>query len=264
MIKRILFIVALLGLISCEKQNFNEDKMTYEAIQLLRKLEVAYKNSSTKDIDSFFLEWEKSVSQSSNDVIDQNEVIKSIFIIFKEFYAPSDLKKLGDWEWDNMNAGYEYVVVQNTIYYYVSSNDIVERYSLGIEQYDTITNFKPPVNTNLGKVLYLTDEYRKAINTFLGSESTGVGVGSIMNPSMPVGESQKRYEFLRKYIQIIPGHWGGDWHIATHPEVINIVFNNTLDEACINFRVGYMGGEAMFSKEGAKWVLKSSRATWIE
>ena len=219
---------------------------------------------SNNNFDEFFEEWNRSVQQNSDDYINQNETVKSIFDIYKVFYNPLDLLKLGDWEWGNdLNSGCKYVVIQNKIYYYIMPDDNLDG-PYWNEERDSISNFRPPIDLSPDKVLYLTEEYEKALKIFLGSESTEFGEGSIMNPSMPAGESQKRYESLRRYIPILHGHWGSYWHIVTHPEIIDIIFSKNLDKACVYFRVGYQGGEAMLSKTGNNWEIESSRATWIE
>jgi hypothetical protein len=54
--------------------------------------------------------------------------------------------------------------------------------------------------------------------------------------------------------------WGGYWHLETYPEVALTSF----DRATIHFRVGYQGGEAKIVRQGNRWKLRRSKATWIE
>jgi hypothetical protein len=63
---------------------------------------------------------------------------------------------------------------------------------------------------------------------------------------------------------VLHGHWGGYWHIATHPDVSNIIFNHSFTKAQIVFRVGYQGGEAMAEKHDDQWIITNSKTTWIE
>ena len=85
-----------------------------------------------------------------------------------------------------------------------------------------------------------------------------------MNPSRPAGESEKRYKAIRTFIPVLHGHWGGYWHLETHPSVFFIVFNKSLTTARFDFRIGYQGGEATLVKNSKGWTIKKSEATWIE
>ena len=261
--KKIIFTTILIGLLSCEQESNEGHESTYTENQLLNELEDAYSGSG--NIKNFFVDWNNSVKQNSKEFIDQNNTIKNIFEIYRTFYQPLDLLELGDWEWGNsLNNNSKYVVVQEKMFYYIMPNDNFDDFKHWDNELDSIINFKPPIDIGSDKVLYLMDEYSKAINRFLGSESTKLGVGGIMNPSMPIEESQRRYTFLREYIPILHGHWGGYWHIATHPEVSYIILNNKLNKAIVFFRVGYQGGEATLVKINNKWRVESSKATWIE
>jgi len=85
-----------------------------------------------------------------------------------------------------------------------------------------------------------------------------------MSPYQTIEESEKKYNILRSYIPILHGHWGGYWHIVTHPDVSIIIFNKTLTKARVDFSFGYQGGETILEKEGDDWVIKESKETWIE
>jgi len=56
--------------------------------------------------------------------------------------------------------------------------------------------------------LYLTDKYRKMLDSFLGNIQSPFAEGGIMNTSQPKGESASRHRFLQNYIKIFLGHWG--------------------------------------------------------
>ena len=59
-------------------------------------------------------------------------------------------------------------------------------------------------------------------------------------------------------------YWGGYWHLETHPDIYYILFNEALNKAKVEFRVGYEGGEAILVKEKGEWIIKKSKMTWIE
>ena len=235
------------------------------AKQLQVQLETAYNTKNNDSLDKFFSYWHASIGATDAKWINLNDTIKAVYEVFKCFYQPLDLLRIGQWEWGNrLNENAKYVVVQNSIYYRVLPSENADEDNGERHNTDSIIDFHPPVDLDPGKVLYLTNGYEEALNYFLGTESSKLGEGNIMNPSQAVGESEKRYEFLRPFIPILHGHWGGYWHLATHPDVGIITLNKTLNEATINFRVGYQGGSARLSKTGNHWEVQKSNATWIE
>jgi hypothetical protein len=272
--KHILLATSLFCLFSCGQQIQQKRQSTvvtdnYEpaltTTMLSDKLEFAFKQNTDDTLVQVFLEWNENVKPNTTEFIEQNDIIKAVFDVYKEFYKPLDLLKLGEWEWgNNLNSNCKYVVVQNKIFYAVMSPNKFDNFSWLTSHKDSINNFRPPLTLDSKKVLYLTTEYDKALNQFLGAESTEMGTPNIMNPSRPAGESEKRYEMIRPFIPVLHGHWGGYWHLETHPDVNYILLNKTLTKAKIDFRVGYQGGEATLEKRGNRWTIKKSEATWIE
>lgn len=276
MTRQILIAIFFLGLISCGQQrksngiitNVKVDdtyKQAFTVTQLNDKLEHFFKQEQPDSFYDFFNDWNRNIQPNSDNFINQNDTINAVFSVYKEFYKPLDLLKLGKWEWGNkLNSESKYVVVRNKIFYSVLPNDNFDDFSWKKSKRDSIVNFRPPINLDKNKVLYLTDEYAKSISIFLGTESTELGEGNIMSPSKAKGESFKRYEVLRTYIPILHGHDGGYWYLQTHPDINVIIFNKALTEAKIDFRVGYQGGEAMLERIENMWIIKESKATWIE
>ena len=271
--KYIFLVTSIFGLISCGHTQTKKQpaviadnyEPVYSTTNLNDKFEVAFKHNSTDTLGHIFLKWNEKVKPNTTEFIEQNDTIKAVFDIYKEFYKPLDLLKLGDWEWGNdLNSNCKYVVVQNKIFYAVMSPASFDNFNWQTSQKDSIDNFRPPLNLDRKKILYLTAEYDKALNQFLGVESTEIGRPNIMNPSRAAGESEKRYEMIRPFIPVLHGHWGGYWHLETHPDVNYILLDKALTKAQIDFRVGYQGGKATLEKHGNEWTIKKSKATWIE
>jgi len=261
--KQFLFTVVLLGFISCGEEAFNEP---LPAGQLLEQLETAYEYSSTDDLDRFFADWNRTVRPNPEDLFLQNGTIKSIiFDIYKEIYNPLDSRKLNGFN-SNLNSVSKYVVVQDKMFYQILLDDNFENVSHWNwdGQVDSIVNFRPTVNLSSSKVLYLTEEYEKALRGFLGSGSIEVGEDGIINPPMPDSENMKRYGFLRQYIPILHKYWVGVWLLETRPYIERIILNKKLNKARVDFRVNDSGGEATLLKVGNNWKIADSKATWIE
>jgi hypothetical protein len=267
-------LTIIVGLCSCRQPSESKKQLivvldTYKPVYTIKylnhQLEFAFKQVSVDPFGQIFLNWNKKIEANTKEFIEQNDTIKAVFAAYKEFYKPLDLLKLGDWEWGNkLNSECKYVVVQNKIFYAVMDSNSFDDFNWRTSRKDSISNFRPPLNIDCKKVLYLTTEYDKSLNQFLGTASTKMGEPNIMNPSRPEGESKKRYDILRPFIPILHGHWGGYWHLETHPDVDYILFNKELTVAHIDFRVGYQGGEATLTKSKNVWTIKESKATWIE
>jgi len=246
-------------------EEFDEKEELQPAKELHEKLETVFQLSSTNDLEQFFIDWNESVSPNSVEFISQNDTVEAIYEVYKLFYDPFDLTKLGSWEkmGINLNSNCKYVAVQNKIIYGVVEDTSFESpysYYISPSYYDTINDFRPSLNLAKEQVLYLLPEYEEALNMFLRTEPFGTEPTFIYSYE----DILKKYEFIRPYIPILRGHWGWYWHLSTHPFINQIVFNKTLDKAKIYFRVGYQGGEATLEKNSNVWVINESKATWIE
>ena len=271
-IKRCAIGAIIFRLFSCEKHqssNYSKVNDNYRpnatVAQITDKLNSSFSQNKPDSLESFFADWNKSVSPNTNGFVHQNDTIAAVFSVYKAFYKPFNLLVLGKWEWgNNLNSRSKYAVLQNKIYFLTLPADGINYFGWKSLKRDSISNFRPLTDLPSDKVLYLTTEYSKSINIFLGDESTSLGEGNIMNPSRPTGNSKKRYNALVNYIPLLHGHWKNYWHLETHPEVSLVLFNKTLTEARVYFRVGYEGGVATLMKVDVNWVIKASESTWIE
>lgn len=265
-----LMTVLCLAIFSCEFRQkassaIDVNRPPFSASELSQRLEEAYALDNNGDFDQLFEHWNRSIKASSDSIIGINDTTQAIYQIYKTFYHPLALKKIGDWEWGNrLNKRASYIAVQHKLYYSVYEADSLQNFEGSHFTRDSIENFRPPVGLKENRVLYLTEPYQEVLNEFLGTESRRPGEGNVMNPSRPAGESEKRHKALREYLPILRGHWGGYWHINTHPDVFSIAFNKSFDQAKVYFRVGYQGGEAFLIKKKDEWILEESYATWIE
>jgi hypothetical protein len=85
-----------------------------------------------------------------------------------------------------------------------------------------------------------------------------------MNPARSQGKSEKKQKFLNNYIIVLYGHWGGYWHLETHPEIFNIILNKYGNQAIVNYRLGYQGGNAIYKRIDNDWIFVDGGLTWIE
>lgn len=174
---------------------------------------------------------------------------------------------LDDYEFDLINVINKtpYVVTQDEIQYIfrevksIYDPDFFDYYILNYRinpnDIKTIKEFYPSVDLEEDKVLHLTDTIENEINLFLGTREHPLGEGNIMSPASPKEETLRRYQYIRKYIPILYGHWGGYWHLSTHPEILLVYLDPSLDHAVANYRIGYCFGYAEVKKENGEWKM---------
>ena len=235
----------------------------------LKNLEKAYKKKSQKQYSQFLQQWHKeSIPITSFDSLSDPK--KDVYQIYKDFYNPFNLNRIGTGEWgDKLYSGIDYVIVQNSIYIYTYKTDslnfhIFDNTKSLVLSKDSIINFRPELQFEHAKILFLLPKYESVINKFLGTKNYPLGTGGIMSPSRARGISARRLKFMNKKLKIIHGHWGGYWHIETHPKVYSIDFNKDRTIAKVNYRLVYQGGEAVYIKQNGEWQFKEAYLTWIE
>ena len=236
--------------------------------QFEKLFENAYKKNSNDELKKILNRWNLAFQSVDLDNLN-NPAEKSIYELYKIFYKPKDLLKLGNWEWENkLNENSEFVIIQSKISYSIldleSLKNINENKRGNVLKKDSIINFRPQIDFDKSKILYSNINYNLALTKFLGSQSTKFGKPNIMSVSRPKKESEKRYKFIRPFIPVLHGHWGGYWQILTNPTIYALDFNRELTEAKIYFQVGYEGGETYLIKENQNWTIKESKTTWIE
>jgi hypothetical protein len=252
------FWVFLLLLLSCgQKRRENIDKQVvdnylpkYSKEEIVHKLNnitlISNQKNREDSLTDFFDNWNKDIPANSPNFINQNDTIREVFSIFKTIYNPFDLLKIGNWEGGiKLNSKCKYVAIQNSIYYSVLRSDISKRSTANNSRL-LVTNFRPVVNIDDTRIVYLTKEYKGAIDNCLGTE-----------------ESVKRHRMLWPFIPIRRGHSVG-WNIETSPNVECITLNKSLNTAYVEYSVGYEGGEATLVKSNGDWVIKESHTTWIQ
>lgn len=129
---------------------------------------------------------------------------------------------------------------------------------------DSNISFRPPVHFPNKKIVYLTTEYKRLLDGFLGNKHVGMGKEGIMQVAYSKGESRKRMDFISNAVKIFYGHWGGYWQYETYPKASSIVFDSQMQRAVVYFRFIYEGGEIILEKQDGEWTIVSGKFTWIE
>jgi hypothetical protein len=240
-----------------------------------------YNENDMDGVKKYFEEWnEESKKLTKTKYADELE--ESLYKIFKVMFHPYDMKPLVR---EPMMGGYEkdlievinrtpYLVIQNQISYIFNDLDDINEENLmdfimstrfSRDDIKTLGEFYPLIDEDKEKVLYLTEKYQEDLTLFLGTEDQPFGKRHIMGPAEPKGETGKRYQFIRNYIPILYGHWGGYWHLSTHPEIEYVFINNQLNHALVHYRIGYNFGYAELKKvNDDDWVMLWANMNGIE
>lgn len=233
-------------------------KVLGEVDKLLVKLESAYRTFDIIQLRTFIEEWSKDVQPNKLASINRSEKSKVIYDIYEAFYTPQSPFLL-----DNLYDYSEFAIIQNHILYSIVPDSMLGQYYWDNKhKQDTISNFRPMLNSCNKKVLYLSNEYQAALEIFLNNEEIDCLLSSSLLDDGVI-KDKSRGGFLALLLSIIPGHWSG-WHLETHPEANFIEINNELNRAVVHYRFGYQGGKIIFEKKDGIWLGKESDDFWIE
>jgi hypothetical protein len=259
--KLFLYLIIILAFSACKKEDNGPEIINSPESKSINKiiseLQNAYDNNSDSTLNLVLDDWKnqnppKEISSLSNPAE------KAIYELYLKFYNPNNIDRYGQHEWGNdIYKDFDYAIIQNKIYYSVTDDEP------DYEKTDSLFDFRPPVCLEGKTILYLTQNYNEALNYFLNPDYDPKS--NIPYFQLTINqEGWDHFNFLVKKLAIIPGHWGGYWHIETHPEITYLVLSTSLKHAKINFRIAYEFGEAIMEKKSTGWEMISSAITMIE
>ncbi|MEZ5357905.1 MAG: hypothetical protein R3F48_03680 [Candidatus Zixiibacteriota bacterium] len=218
------------------------DEIIREGLQL----KFAYKHKDTTFLMPFFTRWQNESLPITDIEYDRlSEVEKAIYDVFEMFYVRGQ----------NLHES-EYLVVQNTIDYKVVTKmiglDTLSSYSMSelrLLQEGRIDDFRPDIKCRGKKVLYLSDKYLEAVTSFYKS-----------------GGFFGKREFLLPKMKVQPNHWSMKfYYYVTFPDVHEITFNESLDQARIIYRATFNTGRyAIYERSNSGWLMVKDVEKWIE
>lgn len=250
-----MFCIVCNGQTNATKSEITKDK---KVENLLIQLKSAYKTLDLSKLTVFLDEWIRDVESNKLDSINKNKDLKMVHEIYKAFYTPLNFDGICLNPKGSCNTiDREYIIIQNKITYSIELDSNTSRKN-------TITSFRPRLKIANKKILYLTDEYNKALRIFSRSDY------EVPFPKPPYNDARlsdkKTYgtsDFIRMFLPISPEHCGIGWKIETPPHVYKIEINKELNKAVIRFAHGYEGGYSVLKKEKGKWIVKETEWTWI-
>ena len=212
----------------------------YSSKQLEQRIRKYYKSNSADSLMNFLIEWKNSIKPSTKEYSCQNDTLENIFLVFADLYKPFGF---GNFMAINYFEGKQkFIVIQNEVNYAVVTKKEYRRLvTLSLPDFpnDTayefyrptkkITNFRPQLCFDNAKYVYLTSEYREAMNFFLD-------LGSFKGDIIRNDTILSRYKFLTPTLPIVYGQWGGYWHLETFPIIDRIIFDDNFKHAAVDFR----------------------------
>jgi hypothetical protein len=259
----------LTGIIACLllAASCTTPKMRMPGPDQEQRLALAYKTQSPGKLDTFFQRWAAETPPLSDEAIARlSDTLQNVYAVFRAFYTPLDLHRLGGSEWgDSIYQKVHYLVLQDRIFYgFVDSLASDPGSTERPRTLDSILDFRPALGFAYPKMVVLTPSYDSLLNHFLGDSHRPLGSGNIMSPASAEAESKDRQVFLENAVKIWYGHWGGYWQLHSYPYAGTIVFDRQFRAAVVYFTMVYQGGFAYLKKENGRWTLIEAKLTWIE
>ncbi len=264
-IRMFVIICSLTLMIHCTRVFNPDEEISHLSQEEL--LGIAYQEKSVDKLNAFFERWQAEISPiTDSEYNNLMPVEKEIYKIHKTIFKPNDENMIRSVNGPSISIkGKSIIIIQDRFGYIIDDS---LRSLMDLRSQDTIhypiVNFRPNMNIPDYSVVYLTRKYETILDNFLGEEFGPFGEGSVMNPSHPRGESKLRHQFLELVVRIIPGHWGGYWHFATHPAIGYITINSELTRALLDYRAGWGGRSIELYREGEDWVVGKTGYIWME
>lgn len=124
---------------------------------------------------------------------------------------------------------------------------------------DSLVEFRPKVKIHGKNVLYLTPEYQRAINLFLGADPNNLARGNFKQ-TLSEYDINKRLDYINRYLPVKPGRVV-DFHINTYPSPYAITFDRGFLHARVDYVIGEQLGFAIFKRTNDGWELLLSSIT---
>ena len=262
----------------------------------------AYHSGSPKTLEAFFNKWARETAPLSTAQIARlNDTARNAYLVFRAFYDPFQTGKVGTAWNDHLYDKSKYLVLQDRICiafvdtldkemliqkefgrlskklnitpdsvakaYHNDQRNVMRSYRFQWPeptQFDTILHFRPQVSFHSPKTVVLTDEYDLLLSNFLGNDNYVLNTGVIVISDSSKKDGQKRENFLGTEIKVWYRTRTGHWQFLSVPYTASILFDNTFDNALVNYTLYGEGGYAYFKKIHGAWSLIEADRTWVE
>lgn len=241
------------------------------AKELAQELDSIYSCRSGTMMEEFLDIWHRKYTSNASTTGKQNDTLRNVYNLFTTLFNP-DLK-LRPRGYRN-DTNYRYVVIQPQLTFCIAEDEAFDYYyeSDPPPTFPTdgfyllcqagayvrvLEDFRPQIRQPTLKRLYLTNDYKDALELFLGKNERFPA-----EDQRPWESSKERMLFLQNYWYIINGHWEG-WNYGI-PQIGYMVLNKSLDKAVVEIREEYCGDGMLLHKKHSGWKEVNGLYRWEE
>ena len=181
-------------------------------------------------------------------------MVKDVYDIYRVLFTTENTVYMGC-------QNQHYLVVQNSIDYDVEETAIFDDSTTTISFTENeITNFRPSIIIEGKKILYLTNEYKEALLSFLNNNP---GSESEILTQPYESNKMKRYYFINQYIPIELLE-GRTWIVQSTPYTDGFYFeNNHVDCLRVGYQIHYYGYDAIMKRTEDGWILENRKVSSV-
>ena len=117
---------------------------------------------------------------------------------------------------------------------------------------DSNITFRPPVHFPDRKIVYLTDEYKKLLEDFLGVEYFEF-LGNRILRCERLEQSEPKIQFVSNAAKVSSHTFY--WELITYPYAYTIVLDRGMRRAVVDFRFDHWGGYVFLEKQNGEWKI---------
>lgn len=228
------------------------------------RLNAAYRDQSSERLQEFLEGWQKTFPSISDGRLSQlPEVARHAYAVFRDFYTPKNLGRLGREGPDADPCGNaRYLITQQSLPVAVFEH-LPEIHAPYVEPIYalSIDDFRPQVMGG-APVLTLNDHYERMLAKFLGMKAESIRAGNSIGVQSGE-ESRRRLDFLNQFTCVSYTRGWEVWSLLTLPVVSSIQFDSKFKHARVNFKLILEGGEALYERNGNVWRLVKAGRTWV-
>jgi hypothetical protein len=251
-----------------------------QSAQQAALLRTAFHEQSDEKLLEFFDNWADEVK--SNEQEAANPYVAEAHKVFAAVYQPLQTGNLGFPGFSETYRDVPYFIVQGSLWKISQTKKIPKKgfpyeTTLPTTTLDSAVEFRPPVNFENKKIVYLTTDYSKLLDFYINERSADFDFYSKAQSDSTqdfdeyfslIWEQESvltemLVNFLKKAALIDRPHFDSPWLYETYPTVESIVFNQKMNRAVVMFGFGNIGGEALLKKRSGKWFIVAAQPTWI-
>ncbi|MDY0165674.1 MAG: hypothetical protein RBS80_03975 [Thermoguttaceae bacterium] len=232
-----------------------------------------YEKGDRALLERLLQKWHEASQCISDDIVkDKPAIERAVYEAYSTFYQPDEL--LADCDYVIVQASIDVILVRGDLrkVYWEDASEV--GFHERLERMPRISRatyhgFRPKLDSRKRKVLYIDEEHLSHLGLFLAGDVQSKGTGDCTGMYFPQQpneslEAQRRLTYLNSLLDIVPGHFGSGWHIATQPFVYEVYLNAALSTAVFECRDTYEGLRVLLERKEGGWKVIDKASTWVQ